>query len=79
MKFALIGGLILLVISTVSLAQIRYALLNPFNSLTTILGVVLEIGLIFYIAYHFISQENQPSSSGYSLIGIKGGKATRRS
>ncbi len=77
MKFAFVGGLILLVISTISLAQIRYAITNPISSVTTLIGIALEIGLITYIAYHYLSSEGERTNT-FSLIGTKGGRATKR-
>jgi hypothetical protein len=83
MKLLALVGLILLIISTMSVAQIRYALANPFTSLNTILGIVAEITFISYLGYKYLSGKNLNfrfnfnRSTNYSLAGTKGGKAAK--
>ncbi len=68
---------LVLAIATLSPAQIRYAVENPMGSL----NVFLNLGIILaFIVVYFMyrrSKENTPVDNDYSLIGSKGGRATK--
>lgn len=79
MKLLAVVGLILMIISTMSVAQIRYALANPLTSLDTIAGIAAEIVFIAFLGYKYFSGKNFNfnRSYNYSLVGAKGGKTTK--
>ncbi|MBP9716536.1 MAG: hypothetical protein KBD51_01190 [Candidatus Levybacteria bacterium] len=68
---------LIVAIATLSPAQIRYAVTDPIGSL----NVFLNLGIILVIiaVYYFYRKSNQNSNSNedYSLVGTKGGRATK--
>lgn len=75
--YSIIVFSLIFAVITLSPAQIRYAVDNPMGSL----NVFLNLGIILaFIVVYFMyrrSKENTPVSNDYSLIGSKGGRATK--
>lgn len=67
----------LFLVATTSLAQIRYALDNPFTSLNVFLNIAIFVAFIGVITYYLKTKKKEEESE-YKLVGTKGGKARKR-
>lgn len=69
---------LIVAIATLSLAQIRYAVSDPIGSVNVFLnlGIILAIIVVYYF-YRKNKAEDSTTNNDYSLVGSKGGKATR--
>ena len=68
---------LIVAIATLSPAQIRYAVTDPIGSLNVFLnlGIILAIIAVYY--FYRKSNQNSNSNEDYSLVGTKGGRATK--
>ena len=68
---------LIVAIATLSPAQIRYAVTDPIGSLNVFLnlGIILAIIAVYY--FYRKSNQNSNSNEDFSLVGTKGGKATK--
>lgn len=69
---------LILAIATLSPAQIRYALTDPIGSVNVFLnlGIILAVIVVYY--FYRKSNISSKSKESYSLIGSKGGRATKK-
>jgi predicted membrane protein len=68
-------AVLMLIIST-SPAQIRYALSNPFTSITVFLNIAIILAMVG-LFLHYKSRNKKASQEEYQLVGSKGGKAEK--
>lgn len=69
---------LIVAMATLSPAQIRYAVTDPIRSLNVFLnlGIILIIVAVYYF-YKKSKAENTSTDNDYSLVGSKGGRATK--
>ena len=69
---------LIVAVATLSPAQIRYAVSDPIGSLNVFLnlGIILAIVAVYYF-YRKNKSENSSINNDYSLVGTKGGRATK--
>lgn len=69
---------LIVAMATLSPAQIRYAVSDPIGSLNVFLniGIILAIAIAYYF-YRKDNTERTSTDNDYSLIGSKGGRATK--
>lgn len=75
--FILFIAALLFLVTTTSVAQIRYAIENPFTSISAFIN--LGILMLFVLAFiYFRMSNNKNVGQGYNLMGSKGGKSSKK-